>query len=646
MSELKFETLTHRLLPFLAAVLFGVALWVLHDTLHQFHYHQIVAQLKLIPSSKVLMALGLTVLSYLTLTVYDCLAITYVGHPLPIGKVTLASFISYAFSNTISLSLFTAGTIRYRLYSTWGLSTEEIARLVAFTVLTFWLGILTVASVIFIVEPLATPVLEYVSISSALPFGMLFAVLVIAYMLIVTLRKTPLRFRNWELAIPSTRLAGAQLLVGALDWTLAGSVLFVLLPSNSGFSFLQFLGIFLLAQIVALISHVPGGLGVFETMILVSSPGIPVDALLGSILIYRALYYLLPLTLAALLLSGNELIERKVLFKQTAQMVGRWGAALIPQLLAATTLVSGAILLFSAATPGLPDRLQWLQEFLPLPAIELSHFLGSLVGACLLLLARGLQRRLNAAYVLASILLGAGSLFSLLKGADFEEALLLSLMLLALLPCRRHFYRKTSLLNEPFGLGWNVTVLLVLACATWLGIFAYKHVAYSNELWWNFTLYGDAPRFLRAAVGAATLLMLFALAKLLRPAAKNPELPDPEQLAKAKLIVSQAASTQPNLALLGDKALMFDDQQKGFVMYSVEGRSWVALGDPIGPPEVARDLAWSYRAMVELHGGQAIFYEIGTGMLSVYLDMGLTLLKLGEEAIVPLSEFSLAGANR
>ena len=151
---------------------------------------------------------------------------------------------------------------------------------------------------------------------------------------------------------------------------------------------------------------------------------------------------------------------------------------------------------------------------------------------------------------------------------------------------------------------------------------------------------------MRAAVGAATLILLFALAKLLRPAAKSPGLPDSDQLSEAKVIVAQASSAQANLALLGDKALMFDDQQKGFVMYSVEGRSWVALGDPIGPPEVARDLAWSYRAMVELHGGQAIFYEVGTDMLSVYLDMGLTLLKLGEEAIVSLSEFSLAGANR
>lgn len=639
-------SLVHRLLPLISLVLFSAALWVLHDALRHFHYQQVLAQLKAFSSVRVFLALGLTVLSYLVMTVYDRLAICYVNHPLPAGKVTLASFISYAFSNTIGLSLLTSGTIRYRLYSAWGLSTEEVAKLVTFTVLTFWLGIITVGGVIFIAEPLTMPAFGHLAIDSARPVGMLFAVLVVVYLTVVLLRKTSLRFRNWELVVPSPRLAGAQLLVGSLDWILAGSVLFVLLPAKAGLSFPQFLGIFLLAQVVALISHVPGGLGVFESMILISMPAIPADGLLGSMLIYRGLYYLLPLTFAALLLGGNELLQRKSLLKEAAQLTGRWGGVIIPQLLAATTLVSGAILLFSVATPALPARMHWLEDFFPLPVIELSHFLGSLVGVCLLLLARGLQRRLDAAYLMASVLLAAGSVFALLKGADYEEAFLLGLMLLALLPCRRYFYRRASLLSEPFTFGWSITILLVLCCSFWLGIFAYKHVAYSNELWWHFTLKGDAPRFLRAAVGGVALLLVFAVTKLLRPAPGDPDLPKPSELARAKDIVLQSEETQSNLALLGDKALLFDEQFRGFVMYGVEGRSWIALGDPVGPPEVARDLAWKYRELVERHGGQTVFYEVGTSLLHVYLDMGLTLFKLGEEARVPLAEFSLEGANR
>ncbi len=640
------SALIQRLLPLVALALFVVALWVLHNALRQFHYHHILARLREVPPGRVLAAAGLTVLSYLVLTVYDRLAILYIRQPLHGGKITLASFISYAFSNSIGFSLLTAGSIRYRLYSAWGLSGEKIARLVSFTTLTCWLGIISVAGLVLTIEPMALPVLAQTGLSSARPLGLLFLCIATAYLLIVSRRKTPFRLGNWNIPLPPLPLAACQLLVGSLDWSLAGSVLFVLLPEQAGLSFFQFLGIYLLAQVVALISNVPGGLGVFESMILLFVPDIPADALFGSMLIFRGIYYLLPLALAALLLGGLELLQRKPLLKKAAHQVDRWAGGLIPPLLATTTLVSGAVLLFSGATPANPGRLDWLGTFLPLPLIELSHFLGSLAGGCLLLLARGLWYRLDAAYVLTAFLLGCGSLLSLLKGADYEEALLLGLTLAALLPCRRHFYRRASLFGESFSMGWIVTILLVFISSIWLGFFSYKHVDYSSELWWLFALKGDAPRFLRAEVGTAALLLILAVAWLLRPAAGDPGRPGEEEMELARQIISREAATVANLALLGDKALLFDDRHSGFVMYGVEGRSWVALGDPVGPPEVTRDLAWQFRELVQRHGGQTVFYEVGTAMLNVYLDMGLTLLKLGEEARVPLDQFSLEGKKR
>ncbi len=644
-SDKRFFNL-QRLNPVIALILFSAALWVLHDALHQVNYHHILTQIRKIPTSHILSALGLTIVSYMAMTSYDLLAIRYIRHPLHKRKVILASFISYAFSNTIGLSLLTSTSIRYRLYSTWGLSAEEIARLVAFTVLTFWMGIFTVAGLEFIVEPMAIPVLGPFAFHAVRPAGFIFTALVLSYILVVFLRKKPLTFKNWELQLPSIPLAWSQLLVGTIDWALACWVLFVLLPEQVGFSFFQFLGIFILAQIVALISHVPGGLGVFESMILLSTPDIPADQLLSSMVIYRGIYYLLPLALAALFLAGNELLEKKVLVQKAMHHVDRWWGIMIPHLLAATTLMSGAVLLFSGATPTIPSRLHWLYEILPLPVIELSHFLGSLIGVCLLLLARGLQRRIDAAYVLTVIFLGTGSILSLLKGVDYEEAIILSLMLVALLPCRRYFYRQASLFHDSLSLGWNIMIVLVFTSSIWLGIFVYKHVDYSNKLWWQFALEGDAPRFLRAAVGSAVVLLTLTLARLLGPPPKDPSRPGPDELDLARQIIGKSSETLPNLALLGDKTLLFDDQQSGFIMYGVEGLTWVALGNPVGPPAVARELAWKYRELVERHGGQTVFYEVDTSMLDVYLDMGLTLLKLGENASVPLADFSLEGKKR
>ena len=646
LSRPQFSSIAHRMSPLLAMALFAAAMWVLHDALRQFHYHHIVNQLKTFPLPHVLAAMALTVLSYLVMTGYDHLAVAYIRHPLETGKVTAASFISYAFSNTIGLSLLTSGSIRYRLYSAWGMTAEEIARLVAFTTATFWLGIVTVAAVTFLAEPLALPPLGLRLLHSARPVGVVFAALVLGYLLLVLLRRRPLRIGRWDIPVPSPRLTAMQLLTGALDWLLAGTVLFVLIPEQAQLTFFQFFGIYLLAQIVALISHVPGGLGVFESMVLLSAPQVPADLLLSTMLIYRGIYYLLPLTIAALLLGGHELLAMSPLVGKAFRRVDRWWGVIIPHLLAVTTLISGAVLLFSGATPTIPGRLRWFDNFIPLPVMELSHFLGSLVGVCLLLLARGLQRRIDAAYVLTAILLACGSLLSLLKGVDYEEALLLTLILIALLPCRRQFYRRSSLFQDPWTISWALTVIVVVVSSIWLGVFSYKHVNYSGELWWQFTWEGDAPRFLRAAVGSIVLTLAFTLSRLLGPAPREPDLPGPAELDLARRVISQSPGTLPQLALLGDKALLFDDQQRGFIMYGVVGRYWVSLGNPVGPAAIARELAWKYREMVERHGGQAIFYEVDTSMLPVYLDMGLSLFKMGENACVPLADFSLEGPER
>jgi phosphatidylglycerol lysyltransferase len=634
------------LVPLLVLVLFGAALWVIHHALADYHYQDILRQLRAIPAPRLAAALILTGLSYLVMTAYDRLAISYVGHPLERGKVPFASFISYAFSNNIGLSLLTSGSIRYRLYSAWGLSAEEIARVVGFTVVTFWLGLLATGGTVFLSEPLILPAGSHLPLVSIHALGLLSLAAVAGYLLLVGLRRVPFRLRGWEFQLPAPRLALGQLLVGALDWVLAGSVLYALLPASAPISFGQWLGVFMLAQLVALISHVPGGLGVFESLVLTFAPDVPVDTLIGALLVYRGIYYLLPLGLAALLLGWRELRRKQGRLVQATQFAGRWTSVMVPHLLAASTLAGGAILLFSGATPAIPSRLHWLQDFLPLPVVELSHFLGSLAGAGLLILARGLQRRLDAAYLLAAVLLAAGSLFSLLKGVDYEEALLFLMMLAALLPCRRHFYRRSPLLGEPFSASWVATILLVLACSLWLGLFSYKHQAYSGELWWHFALRGDAPRFLRAEVGASVLLLLFAVVKLLRPTPGDPDRPGPAELERALEVIRRVPQTSANLALLGDKALLFNPAQTAFIMYAVEGRSWVALGDPVGEKTAQEELAWQFRQLCERHGGWPVFYEVGPETLPLYLDLGLTPVKIGEKARVALAEFSLAGGSR
>ncbi|MCB1821753.1 MAG: bifunctional lysylphosphatidylglycerol flippase/synthetase MprF, partial [Candidatus Competibacteraceae bacterium] len=309
----------------------------------------------------------------------------------------------------------------------------------------------------------------------------------------------------------------------------------------------------------------------------------------------------------------------------------------------------GAVLLFSVATPALEIRLKWLKDLIPLSVLEISHFISSLVGVGLLVLARGLQRRLDAAWLLAVAFLGAGIAASLLKGADYEEALILTVLLAGLLPSRRQFYRRASLFSERFTPGWLAAIAVVLLCSLWLGFFSYKHVEYSAELWWDFSFsgQGEAPRFLRAMVGAIGAALFFGIAKLLQPAVFEPTLPGPEELRHAQAVAAAFPRTYAHLALLGEKALLFNAERSAFLMYAVQGRTWAAMGDPIARREEDRqELAWQFRELCERHNGWPVFYQVHPGHLGLYVELGLTLLKFGEEARVALTTFSLDGKAR
>ena len=438
-----------------------------------------------------------------------------------------------------------------------------------------------------------------------------------------------------------------QVGLSVMDWLIAAAVFYVLLPGSDHLTFVPFVGIFLVAQLAGLVSQIPGGLGVFDSIILVLlTPQFPSDTVVASLLAYRVIYYLFPLLAATSMMGGYEILRKQRLLVHVTEFYTRWVTAFFPLGLSIAAFMGGAVLLFSGATPATGQRLMWLKHVLPLPFIEVSHFIGSLAGMGLLLLARGLQRRLDAAYVLTVIMLLLGIAVSLLKGVDYEEAALLGAILIAILPSRHHFYRHASLLTIDFTAGWIVAVFIVILGMLWLGLFSYKHVEYSNQLWWKFAFFGQAPRFLRASIGAIGLAVLVAGLRLFRPSPPEPAVMDWDGLSEIAPIVKQSAETYANLAMLGDKQFLLNDKQNAFIMYAVEGRSWIAMGDPVGPAEEKSALAWQFHERVDRYGGWTVFYEVGAENLQIYLDLGLTLVKLGEEARVPLNEFSLEGSSK
>ncbi len=634
------------ILPIFGLVVFSLALWALYHELRTYHLRDIIRAVRSLPRPRILLAVALTALSYTAATGYDTLSSRYIRRPVPYRRTSLAAFIGTTFSNNLGFGILTGGSVRLRLYTAWGLSGLEISKLVFFNYLTLWLGFLGLGGLVFALEPVAVPQALHLPFLSARPVGLIFLGLVALYFALTLALRKPLVVRGAEFQVPPTRLFPLQVAVSVVDWSIAGAALYVLLPAQAGLSYPAFLGIYMLALLAGIFSQVPGGLGVFETVfVLLMSSRLPASAVLGSLLAYRGIYYFLPLAAAFLILGSQELARKKEELRKATDALSRWSSLLGPPILAVLTVAAGIVLLASGATAAVPERMAWLERILPLPVVETSHFLGSVAGILLVVVARGVQRRLDAAYVLTSALLGGGIVFSLLKGADYEEAIILAAMLAVFLPSRRYFYRKASLFRPTPSLGWITAVLFAIIGTAWLTLFSHKHVEYSGELWWKFAFNAHAPRSLRALTGAAVAVLVVGAAALLRPHRRPlvSQTPDPERLES---IVRQSPDTGANLALLGDKHFLFSSSGKAFIMHGQSGRSCVSMGDPVGPREEWPELIWSFRESADRQGCWTVFYEVGSGSLASYLDVGLALRKLGEEGRVDLTSFSLEGSAR
>ena len=639
-------------------IVLAAALLVLREELAATGYRRVMDTLRALPNTQRFAALAATALSYLLLSGYDMLALIYIGARIAPARVLLSSSLSYGISQTLGFPLLTGNAVRVRFWTTWGLSTDEMARAAAFVSATFTVGIITVCGAALLIEPEGTLLLLHLPDVLTRVAGVALLLTAGAY-LVWAARRTglPMRIAGWEFPVPSLALATTQVAVALIDWCIAGLVLFVLLPDGHAVSFVPFLGLFVLAQSVGVLSHVPGGLGVFETLIVLAlKPLIPAQETLVALLAYRAVYYLVPFVFAVVTLLMLELARQRervpILIDRTQATiasVSQWARVLqpiLPTAIGASTFLGGVILLLSGATPPAHGRMRVLTEVLPLGLVEFSHFIASVVGVGLLVLGLALRRRLDAAWGLTVVLLCTGIVSSLLKGLDYEEAAALTAVLLVILPARSAFYRKTALTSEPLAPGWIAGIIAVIGASVWVGLFAFRHVDYSSQMWWQFAARGNAPRFLRATAGVVGAAMIFGVTRLLRHASYTPHLPSREEIATAATIVRSVSSSTASLAFLGDKSLLYNDDGRAFVMYGVAGRSWIAMGDPVGPLDAGAEAAWRFKFEADAHGARPVFYQVGADRLPLYIDLGLTLLKLGEEAFVSLPEFSLNGADR
>lgn len=300
----------------------GFSAWVLYKQLRGISYAEVVASFQAIPYHNWLMAIACTVFAFAALSGYDQLALRHLRRKIPLYFVAACSFVTYALAHNIGASVVSGAVVRYRAYTSKGLNGVQVGVLVAFCSFTFALAGISLGGLVLLLKPdlllLFLPDLPpwsgYVLAAGLLGF-------VAVYVIGSALKLPPLQIRRFRslgihrfrLEYPRLPIVLQQLIIGPMEILAAAGIIYFALPDGSNPGYLVVLGIFLASFTAALISHAPGGLGVFEVMFFLALPDFDQADLLAALLIFRLFYFLLPLAISivlVILFERSQLVER------------------------------------------------------------------------------------------------------------------------------------------------------------------------------------------------------------------------------------------------------------------------------------------------------------------------------------------------
>ncbi len=295
------------LLAAVTLAVFIIAIWVLHHSLAKLRLADVLASVQAEPWTRVAACAFFSACSYGMLTFYDYLAVRGVRHPLPWRRTALTAFIAFAIGHSAGLSMLSGGSVRYRGYTKEGLSAFEIAGVVGLISVTFALGIGTLLGLSLLLEShQAARILHLDHAGEARVLGGVVFVLILGYLWLTQRIKRPLRIREREFRLPPFNISVRQIVVASIDLCFCAASLYVLLPDSIPLHFFSFVGLYVLALQSGVISNVPGGVGVFETVLIQLLPGGPTAELVSAVLLYRFIYYFVPLVFGVGLFAGRE----------------------------------------------------------------------------------------------------------------------------------------------------------------------------------------------------------------------------------------------------------------------------------------------------------------------------------------------------
>lgn len=652
MTRLTYQSLRSAAPILLGAGLFALGLYALYHLLKPVNPADVAAQIKATPVATLAAALGATAIGYVALIFYDWFGLRFIGKTLDRGIVALGGFLGYAFGNTIGVSVISGGAVRYRIYSAVGLNAFEVAAVSGYIAIALGTGLTLVGISALAVHPGAVGAWLPYAPSTIQIFAAGISAVSVALIAWMSVSQRSLSIRGHELHLPPPADLTGQLVVTLIDIAAASFALWVLLPAGKP-DYATFVAVYAAATMIGVLSHVPGGIGVFETVVIGTLPAsVPVGDAAAALLLFRLVYYLVPFALAFLLVALNELrlasgIGSRLLARAPSlQPAFATLHGFAPGLVAAVAFGFGAWLLLITMLPTVRAEAMAEGDLVGTLLLEGGTLASAVAGVGLIIVSHGLARRVSSAWWFAIGALVTGAVASLLNDFGFENAAFLGAGALLLLPFRKAFDRPGRLTAGVFDLTWFATVIGAVLAAFAFFFFVHKAVPYSNDLWSEFSRNSNTPRALRAGLAATAVLFFFGIYLLTRPTRRKPP-EDAQQDFGSQSAALCAGSEDPQawLSQTGDKQFLFSETGNAFIMYAMRGRSWIALGDPVGDLAEFEALVWSFADQASQSNARPVFYEVSARNLRLWVELGLTLHKVGEEAVVRLPDFSLAGGK-
>lgn len=287
----------------LVAVAIAGGGWAIYRTLGQYSWEDVRNSLAAIPGRNFALALVFSAASYLCLTGFDFLALRYVGKRLSYPRAALASFTSLSIGHTVGIAALSSGAVRYRFYSRWGLNAGEIAKLIVFCGMTVGLGLVTLAGLCLLLLPGTAGKIAGLGTAASVALAAACLMVPALYLVLAAFLRGDVTIRSWRFCLPTPRLAALQIALGTVNFAFVAACLHQLVNAQAGY--METTAAYVVGNLTALVSHVPGGLGVLEATIgfLLGS-----SASIGALIAFRIVYFFIPLPLGLVLLLASEVL--------------------------------------------------------------------------------------------------------------------------------------------------------------------------------------------------------------------------------------------------------------------------------------------------------------------------------------------------